>query len=233
MCLQAIWQLASCQLSGRLEGTNVILDTDQSILRLLRLACLGSAAPKAGRTIQSIEGAIEHTDPIKSLSALTGPETRQTPAKTQASTTLDTSQTHTAAKDGDESCLSAISPAQATATGAICQIGCLGPLPVTLPASQAALIESQCGIAFSRTAAENLRLQGHDGSSAEYQPKRDSTQNNKQQRYSRNCLCLYIQLAASLPHKSDRCHDFLAGRLRIQSVVETGVRRLSLAKAGF
>lgn len=211
----------------------MILDTDQRSLRLLRLACLGSAAPKAGQTIESIEGAIEHTYPIKSLSALTGPEARPIPAEIQASTTLDTSQTHTAAKDGDESCLSAISPAQATATGAICQIGCLGSLPVTLPASQAALIESQCNIAFSRTAAENLRSQGHHGSSAEYQPKRDSTQNNKQQRYSRNCLWLYIEQVASLPHQSDRRHDFLAGRLQIQSVVETGVRRQSLAIAGF
>lgn len=189
MRLQAIWGLASCQLTGQLEGTNVILDTDQNSLRLLRLACLGTAAPKAGQTSQSIEGAIEHTDPAESLSALTGTEAGLNPAEIQASTTLDTSQTHTAARDGDQSCLPAILPAQATATGAICQIGCLGPLPVTLPASQAVLIESQCAIAFSRTAAENLRLQGHDGSSAEDQPKRDSTQNNKQQRYNGNCLC--------------------------------------------
>ncbi len=167
--MQAIRQLAACQLGGHLQGNSVIVETGESESQLLKAACLGRSA---GQALQGGQAKIEATEQIKTqenpgdtsaLSAISADNPAQFDSKTN---NISTSY-HSAAACESKGGISAGLSQHAEIWGAMEQIGMLGSLPIYLPAGHAAIRDIQPGICFSRSAVQNVRVHVPETSSAE------------------------------------------------------------------
>lgn len=183
MPAQAIRQLAACQLSGHLNGSTVIVETDVTNLQLLEKTCFGRSVT-ADRSCQNVEGTTEQVkipeDPSDDLS-----EAARYKGEANELTNSGSSQgVHTAAAASPvERGLPAASIKHVEVWGATYQIGQLGALSIDLPAAHAARVESQPGVSFSRSPAENLREPG-SAEQAKHEEAREQAQKTKSRRYA-------------------------------------------------
>jgi len=185
--VQAIRQLAAYQLGGHLQGNSVIVEAGESESQLLKAACLGRSA---GQALQGGQAEIGATEQIKTqknpgdISALSATSANDPAQFDSKSNNLSTSCHSAAACKSKGGILAGLSQ-HAEIWGAVEQIGMLGSLPIHLPAGHAAITDSQPGICFSRSAAQNVRAHVPETSCAEQpgqQQKMGSERKRKQRR---------------------------------------------------
>ena len=165
MLPQAITQLAACHISGYLQGTSVIIEPETGIRELLGQACLGAAIDTVDSSHLEAGDVAEHVNRLAELGGAVPPagEEGATPQHWSTRESHEDLQAPSVwqCKGGGPA---GISSEHARRWGAPCEVGELGGLSISLPTRQAARIESHAGIAFSRTAADNMRSHeaGHD-----------------------------------------------------------------------
>ena len=163
---QAIAQLAACHIRGYLQGISVIIDPETSIYELLGQACLGAAFDTAESSHLEAGDVAELVTPrteVGDVVPLAGEEGARPQRTRRTRKSLEGMQA-TLVSQCKEGGPAGLSCEHAGRWGAPCEVGRLGGMSISLPARQAARVESHAGIAFSRTAADNVRSHepGHD-----------------------------------------------------------------------
>ena len=165
---QALTQLAACHISGYLQDTTVVIEPETGICELLGQACLGEAIDTADSSRLEAEDVAEHVIRPTHLGDTVPPAGKEGAWPQHWGTTgslegLQASPVRQC-KEGNPA---GISCEHARRWGAPCEVGMLGGLSISLPTRQAARVESHAGIAFSRTAADNVRSHEPNHDSAE------------------------------------------------------------------
>ena len=165
--MQAVRQLVVCQLSGHLQGSTVLVEADASTSQLLSAACLGRSHRQRQQSVEAVGGSHER------ICGAAGPSTGASEARSDKPATPSSEEDlregleETPLVWKGEGGLNAEYIGDAAIWGATREIGRLGSMPISLPAVQAAKVDSHPGIALSRPPGDDLRQHVPDSPSAE------------------------------------------------------------------